>query len=76
MARKSKTMKRTRRRYSPEFKQEALDLAEKVGVGGAAAQLDLQTSQLYGWRTSAGPEMDPGGFDRDRDLIKWNLLAR
>ena len=50
MARKTKTVKQTRRRYSPEFKTEALALAEKVGVAEAAAQLDLQTSQLYDWR--------------------------
>ena len=50
MARQSK---KTRRRYSAEFKSEALALAEKVGVSEAAEQLKLQTSQLYGWRMKA-----------------------
>jgi transposase len=43
----------TRRRYSDEFKSEALALAESVGVSEAAAQLQLQTSQLYAWRSRA-----------------------
>ena len=53
MARTSKSTKRSRRRYSAEFKAEALALAEKVGVSEAAAQLKLQPSQLYGWRAKA-----------------------
>ena len=43
----------TRRRCSPEFKAEALGLAEQVGVVGAAKQLGLQASQLYAWRKKA-----------------------
>ena len=42
-----------RRRYSPEFKTEALGLAEQVGVAGAAKQLGLHESQLYAWRKKA-----------------------
>ena len=53
MVRKTKTTKRARRRYSPEFKQEALALAQKVGVSEAAVQLELASSQLYDWRTKA-----------------------
>ena len=43
----------SRRRYSPEFKAEALGLAEQVGVAGAAKQLGLHESQLYSWRKKA-----------------------
>ena len=43
----------SRRRYSPEFKAEALGLAEQVGVAGAAEQLGLHESQLYSWRKKA-----------------------
>ena len=42
-----------RRRYSAEFKTEALGLAEQVGVAGAAKQLGLHESQLYAWRKKA-----------------------
>ena len=39
-----------RRRFSAEFKIEALGLAKQVGVAGAAQQLGLHESQLYAWR--------------------------
>lgn len=64
MARKSKTAKQTRRRYLPEFKQEALALADKVGVAEAASQLGLQTSQIYGWRTKAQADSRKGEAER------------
>ena len=41
------------RRYSAEFKAEALGLAEQVGVTGATKQLGLHESQLYAWRKEA-----------------------
>jgi transposase len=53
MTRKSKSGKATRKQYSPEFKAEALGLAERVGVGEAARELGLHESQLYGWRGKA-----------------------
>jgi transposase len=53
MPRQSRSEKLTRRRYSDEFKSEALALAESVGVSEAAAQLQLQSSQLYAWRSRA-----------------------
>lgn len=40
-------------RHSAEFKAEALQLAEKIGVHAAAEQLGLHSSQLYGWRSKA-----------------------
>ena len=43
----------TRRQHTPEFRTEALALAEKVGVSRAAKELGLHESQLYGWRTKA-----------------------
>lgn len=44
------TTKKTRIKHAPEFKTEALKLAEKVGVSAAARQLSLYESQIYGWR--------------------------
>ena len=43
--------KRTRAQYTPEYRAEALKLAERIGV--AAAELGHAESQLYGWRTKA-----------------------
>ncbi len=36
-----------RKRFPPEYNVEALALAEKVGVAGAAKQLGLHETQLY-----------------------------
>ncbi|HGS4806107.1 TPA: transposase, partial [Vibrio parahaemolyticus] len=44
------TNKKKRIIHSPEFKAEALKLAEKVGVAAAVRQLSLHESQIYGWR--------------------------
>jgi transposase len=53
MGRQAKQMKQARKKYSPEFRKEALGLASKVGVAEAARQLDLYESQIYGWRTKS-----------------------
>ncbi len=52
MARQVRSQKQGRRRHSEEFKSEALALAKRVGIGEAGAQLNLQPSQLYSWRSS------------------------
>jgi transposase len=53
MASQKNQKKAPRRRFSVEFKTEALGLAEQVGVAGAAKQLGLHESQLYAWRKKA-----------------------
>ena len=42
--------KQVKQRHSAEFKQQALDRAEKDGVAVAARDLNLHASQLYAWR--------------------------
>lgn len=49
--RKKTPVSKSRRKHPPEFKAEALALAEKVGVSEAASQLKLQTSQIYSWKS-------------------------
>ncbi|WP_271196257.1 transposase, partial [Azotobacter vinelandii] len=51
MARQASPMKPTRIRHSQAYKDEALTLAERIGVSKAAEQLGLHPSQLYGWRS-------------------------
>ena len=53
MTRQTGKKKTTRNTYPPEFRNEALTLAEKVGVPQAAIELGLHESQLYGWRAKA-----------------------
>ena len=47
------TTKKKRKFHSPEFKAEALKLAEKTSVLAAAKEIGLQESQLYTWRAAA-----------------------
>ena len=41
---------RTRKRYSPAFRDEALKLAELRGVSAAARELQIDKALIYNWR--------------------------
>ena len=41
-----------RRKYTPEFKQDAIELAAKIGVSNAAEKLDIPLNNLLGWEVS------------------------
>ena len=58
MTRRSQAKKVTWKRYSKDFKDEALALAERLGVPAAAKELGLHESQLYGWRVKSRAERD------------------
>jgi len=60
--------KGTRKRYSAEYKSEALALAERIGVAAAAKQLGRPESQLYGWRSKAR-------LQRDRSEVEQQLTV-
>jgi len=66
--------KPSRRRYSPEFKTEALGLAEQVGVSGAAKQLGLHESQLYAWRKKA--RYEAGRSETEKELAAENVRLK
>ncbi|BBJ69930.1 transposase InsE for insertion sequence IS3E (plasmid) [Enterobacter sp. 18A13] len=50
MTKSATTSNKLRKQHSPEFRQEALKLAERIGVAAAARELSLYESQLYTWR--------------------------
>jgi transposase len=52
------------KRYSEEFKVEALRLAQAVGVSKAAEQLGIYESQIYAWRTKAQYEASRSNEER------------
>jgi transposase len=56
----------TRKQYSKEFKDEALALAERLGVPTAAKELGLHESQLYGWRVKSRAERDQSETERNQ----------
>lgn len=50
----------TRRKYTPEFKQEALELAQQLGsVAEAARRLGIKDTVLYNWKNTFKISMDP-----------------
>lgn len=57
-----------RRSYNREYRAEALKLADSVGATAAAEQLDIQTSQIYSWRTKAR-------VDQSQTAVEKNLLT-
>ena len=63
-----------RETYPPEFKLEAVKLADTVGATEAAKQLNLQTSQIYSWRSSiAGKESTSKA---ERRLLTENAVLK
>ncbi|MCB2191029.1 MAG: transposase [Deltaproteobacteria bacterium] len=67
---KQKQTKTTRRRYSPEFKSEALSLAEQVEVADAAKQLGLHESRLHAWRKKAWYEASRRWYSLNSPRLK------
>lgn len=51
MTKSVSTSKKPRKQHTPEFRSEALKLAERIGVAAAARELSLYESQLYNWRS-------------------------
>ena len=50
MKAKQQATKTTRKRYSDEFKDQALKRAERDGVGLVAQDLGIAETQIYAWR--------------------------
>lgn len=43
--------KRNVRQYTPEFKEQAVELANRIGMTKAAAQLGVHVSNIHGWKS-------------------------
>ncbi len=48
-----------RKKYSPQFKEQALVLADKHGVSQAARELGIPPDMLYRWRNKRTQAGDP-----------------
>ena len=66
--------KKTRTRYSQQYMDEALALAERVGITKAAAQLGLKEALLYAWRTKIWQSMNTGA--REQQLADENVRLK
>lgn len=68
------TSKKPRKQHTPEFRQEALKLAERIGVAAAARELSLYESQLYAWRKKMQQALS--GSERERELVTENARLK
>lgn len=64
------TTKKILKQYSPEFRQEALKLAERIGVAAAARELNLYELRLYNWRSKQQQQLSSS--DRENELAAEN----
>ncbi|RLM03730.1 transposase [Gibbsiella quercinecans] len=74
MTKPTSTSKKPRKQHTPEFRDEALKLAERIGVAAAARQLTLYESQLYTWRSKQQQQMTSS--ERESELAAENARLK
>ncbi|EKO4896668.1 IS3 family transposase, partial [Salmonella enterica] len=74
MTKPASTSKTPRKQYTPEFRDEALKLAERIGVAAAARELSLYESQLYNWRSKQQQQMTSS--ERENELAAENARLK
>lgn len=57
--------KQSRKQYTPEFRQETLKLAVRIGVAAPARELSLYESQIYTWRSKLQQQDSSSGRERE-----------
>jgi putative transposase len=66
MTKQPKNHKTTRCQHPPEFRAQALALAEKIGVAATARDLDLHESQIYDWRSKAQTQLAKSDLEKQQ----------
>lgn len=74
MSKSATTSNKPRKQHTPEFHQEALKLAERIGVAAAARQLSLYESQPYAWRSKLKQQMT--ATERENELAAENARLK
>ncbi len=59
---------------TPEFRNEALMLAERIGMAVAARELRLYESQLYAWRSKQQQQLTSS--ERESELATENARLK
>ncbi|VUS45839.1 hypothetical protein SB6423_04967 [Klebsiella pasteurii] len=72
MTKSVSTQKQPRKQHTPEFRNEALKLAERIGV--AARELSLYESQLYAWRSKQQQQLTSS--ERETELAAENARLK
>ncbi|MFI8418732.1 IS3 family transposase [Serratia sp. NPDC078593] len=65
MTKSASSKKQSRKQYTPEFRQETLKLAERIGVAAAARELSLYESQIYTWRSKLQQQHSSSGREQE-----------
>jgi transposase len=74
MIKPASTSKKPRKQHTLEFRQEALKLAERIGVAAAARELNLYESQLYAWRSKQQQQLT--STERESELAAENARLK
>ncbi|WP_128178868.1 IS3 family transposase [[Pantoea] beijingensis] len=74
MTKPASASKTSRKQYTPEFRDEALKLAERIGVVAAARELSLYESQLYNWRSKQQQQLTSS--ERENELAAENVRLK
>lgn len=72
MSENKEKSKQTRQKYSPQFKDQALERALKEGVAQTAKDLHLPESMLYAWRS----KRQQGNASLEQQKLQQAELAR
>ena len=67
----------TRKYYSDQFKEEAVKLAESVGISRAAKDLGIHTTNLRRWKLQPDQGISsPSLTDKDKEILKLKKELR
>lgn len=69
---KERNQRKIRQKYSPPFKDQALERAEKEGVARTAKDLGIPAAMLYSWRA----KQKQGGHSLENQKIQQAELAK
>lgn len=74
MTKPASTIKKLLKQHTPEFRNEALRLAERIGVAAAARELSLYELQLYAWRSQQQQQLSSS--ERESELAVENARLK
>jgi len=74
MSKSKLTTGSNRRRFSEEFKREALLLANRIGIAEASKQLGVGDSQLYYWRSKS--KTNSSTTEREQQVLAENARLK
>ncbi|EJA5030588.1 IS3 family transposase [Salmonella enterica] len=74
MTKSATASKKPRKQHTPEFRLEALKLAERIGIAAAARELSLYESQLYTWRSKQQQQLTSS--ERESELAAENARLK